>query len=96
MVNICPCACWTSICLLWKNVCLGLVPIFIGLVPIFKSHFYFLILSYSLCILCIIRLYMICKYFLLFSWLPFHFADGFKALLIFSSPASFPSWNETC
>ena len=64
----------TSVCLLWKNVYSDRLPIFNSDCLIF-GHW----AAWAFYIFCILAIhqYMVCKYLLSFSGLPFHFVDGF-------------------
>ena len=77
-VEIFSCACWPSVWLLWKNA-------YSGPLPIFYSNCFSLLLS------CMSSLYILdinplsdisfANRFFPFNGLPFHFVDGFLALL---------------
>ena len=72
MLNICSCAYWPFVCLLWRNV-------YSNSSPAFEMSCDFLIYFrgplYILDINLLIR-YVICKYFLQFSQLPFYSVDS--------------------
>ena len=74
MLSIFSCACWPSICLLWKNV--YSIPLLIFLIRMFgffvEFYEFFIYSEYQP----LIR-YIVCKYLLSFSRLPFHFFGGF-------------------
>ena len=73
MLSFFSCACWPSVRLLWKNVYSDTLPIFKLDCFIFGVELYeFVYFEYYP----LIR-YVICKYFLPFSKLLFHFVDGF-------------------
>ena len=61
--------CFLAVCLLWRNVCLDLLPILIGLFVFFDIFWYFR--DYSLVS------HFMCKYFLPFCGLHFHFVYDF-------------------
>ena len=70
MPNIFSCACWLSAFSLWKNVYSVLLPIFNQVVFLTLSCLYMLDINP-------ISVKSICKYFLTFNRLSFHFINGF-------------------
>jgi len=68
MLNTFSYTCWHSVCFLWENVYPFLNQIFPPLSCMISLH----ILAINP-----LFIYRICKYFLPFCRLPFHFADGF-------------------
>ena len=74
MLSIFSCVFWPSVCPLWRNVCLDLLPIFwLGClffdVELHELFVYFGSLS--------LVSHLVCKHFLSFCGLSFHFAYGF-------------------
>jgi len=69
------CACWPSACPLWRNAYSDILPIFNPFV-LFCFMLSCMSCFYILNISCL-SVIIICKYFLLFSRLSFHFVDGF-------------------
>ena len=70
MPNIFSCACWLSAFSLWKNVYSALLPIFNQVVFLTLSCLYMLDINP-------LSVKSICKYFLTFNRLSFHFINGF-------------------
>ena len=69
------CACWPSACPLWRDVYSDILPIFNPFV-LFCFMLSCMGCFYILNISCL-SVIIICKYFLLFNRLSFHFVDGF-------------------
>ena len=86
MLIIFSCAYWPSVYLLWKNVCSDYLLFFLScIVHVFDFELYELLIYFEYYPFI---WYMICKYFLPFGRLPFHFVNGFLCCaLVWCSPS---------